>query len=333
MTLVITHRIQFIHMRKKRFRKLLVRRCLAGSRANRTKLSNFRDHRQKRRIHHHRAIRNQISLSSFQYVPSFRTQNHYRKLWPTSHWPIRLWTSIQCAKKGHNYLKYCVGWLSDQEKSTNVPLCQTIYLGVQMVLYWSEHGFGFWLISVTLVRTVCSTTEIFNRHISNAFQRYRVPWWVFTKIIVCEAVNVSRISFVSGLDTSPSEIASYETCGMFFMPSFTSTSKTMPFEKKNTLMHIEISPEWPKFCMEILPEHTKYVHEDEILFSCYNLYRYQRTEKSDGQRIIRLQLLDYHKFFDYRRNTIRNVYSWRRLLPVQSKSQWHLFLISEKPLS
>jgi hypothetical protein len=83
----------------------------------------------------------------------------------------------------------------------------------------------------------------------------------------------------------------------------------MPFEHKNTLMHIEISPEWSRFCMDIRPEHTKYAHEDEILFSCYNLYRYQRTEKSNGQRIIKLQLLDYHKFFDYRRNTIRYLHS------------------------
>jgi hypothetical protein len=108
---------------------------------------------------------------------------------------------------------------------------------------------------------------------------------------------------------SPSEIAAYETKNMFFIPSFTSTSKSMPFKDKNTLFHIDISPEWSKFCMEIQPEHTKYAGEEEVLFSCYNLYRYQRTEKSNGQRIIRLLLMNYDKHFDYRTNTILNYYA------------------------
>jgi hypothetical protein len=32
------------------------------------------------------------------------------------------------SKKGPNYLKYCVGWLSDQEKPTNVPQCVRQYI-------------------------------------------------------------------------------------------------------------------------------------------------------------------------------------------------------------
>ena len=103
---------------------------------------------------------------------------------------------------------------------------------------------------------------------------------------------------------SPSEIEAYETKKIFFIPSFTSTSKSMPFKGKNTLFHIEISPEWSKFCMEIQPEHTEYADEEEILFSCYNLYRYRRTEKSNRQRIIKLHLLNYDKYFDYETNTI-----------------------------
>ena len=106
---------------------------------------------------------------------------------------------------------------------------------------------------------------------------------------------------------SPSEINAYETMKTFFIPSFTSTSKTTAFSKKNTLIHIDISPEWSTFCMEVQPEHTKYPSEQEILFSCYNLYRYLRTEKSNGQRIIKLQLLNYNRYFDYRKNRIVNV--------------------------
>ena len=56
--------------------------------------------------------------------------------------------------------------------------------------------------------------------------------------------------------------------------------------------------------MKIRPKHTDYAHEEEILFSCYSLYNCLRTEKSDDQRIIELLLMDYDRYFDYRRNRI-----------------------------
>ena len=65
---------------------------------------------------------------------------------------------------------------------------------------------------------------------------------------------------------SPSEIEAYETKNIFFIPSFTSTSKSMPFKDKNTLFHIDISPEWSTFCMEIQPEHTKYEKKKKYYF-------------------------------------------------------------------
>ena len=103
---------------------------------------------------------------------------------------------------------------------------------------------------------------------------------------------------------SPREIKVYEGQeGPFFIPSFTSTSKSQPF-KRNILFHIDITPEWSKFCMEITPEFTKYTNEDEILFSCYNLYSYLRTEKSNGQRIIKLRLVNYDRCFDFVSNEI-----------------------------
>ncbi len=104
---------------------------------------------------------------------------------------------------------------------------------------------------------------------------------------------------------SPLEIAAYESKNIFFIPSFTSTSTTKPFEK-NTLFHVEISPEWSKFCVEIKPEWTAYPTENEILFSCYNLYQYIRTEKSNGQRIIKLRLINSETHFNYHTNTILN---------------------------
>lgn len=108
-----------------------------------------------------------------------------------------------------------------------------------------------------------------------------------------------------GVDMSPGEIAAYESKNIFFIPSFTSTSKTQAFKGKTALIHIDVTPEWSKLCMEILPEHTKYPEEKEILFSCYNLYKYLRTDKSNSQRIIKLQLIDYDRYFDYQRNITR----------------------------
>ena len=115
-------------------------------------------------------------------------------------------------------------------------------------------------------------------------------------------------SFKLGVDMSPTEVSRYEAQSIFFIPSFTSTSKTRPFGCKNTLIHVDITPEWSKFCMEIQPEHTNYSQQEEILFSCYNLYRYLRTEKSNSHRIIKLELLDYHQYFDSRQNAIRSDY-------------------------
>jgi len=104
---------------------------------------------------------------------------------------------------------------------------------------------------------------------------------------------------------SPQEIAAYESQNIFFIPSFMSTSKTQAFNK-NTLFHVEISPQWSKFCIEITSEMTAYSTENEILFSCYNLYQYIRGEKSNGQTMVKLHLINYEKHFDYHTNTILN---------------------------
>jgi hypothetical protein len=108
---------------------------------------------------------------------------------------------------------------------------------------------------------------------------------------------------------SQTELATYETkVGPFFIPSFTSTSKSNPFHNKNTIIHIDLTPECSKYCMEITPQFTKYSHEEEILFSCYNLYHHERTEKSNGKRYMKLRLADYDRYYDYNTNIIRLKY-------------------------
>jgi hypothetical protein len=104
---------------------------------------------------------------------------------------------------------------------------------------------------------------------------------------------------------SRTEIAKYESdSSPFFIPSFTSTSKSKPFDK-NTVITIDISPQCSKYCMEIPRSCTDFQDEEEILISCYNLYRYEKTEKSNGKRYIRLRLLNHDKYYDSYTNSIR----------------------------
>ena len=121
--LIITHHIQLMHIRKKRLQKRRAPRCLPGSKANRTKLPNFRHRRHKRRINHLRVIGNQISLGCFQYMPSFQTPNHYLNLWRTSRRPIRLSTSIHCARK--DLITYNTVWVGCQIRKSQ-QMCRGV---------------------------------------------------------------------------------------------------------------------------------------------------------------------------------------------------------------
>jgi len=187
-------------------------------------------------------------------------------------------------RKGQNFLKYCGGWLYDNEKPSSIVQC--------VRQYTSDPN---WFCSEINMALAADSPELsrYGRYIRQL--KY--------------SIGMSRMNFTGtvfrGVDMSPSEVAKYEQENLFFIPSFTSTSTTKPFGGKNALIHIDITPEWSKFCMEIQPKHTDFPHEDEILLSCYNLYKHRRTERSNGQRIIKLELMNYHRYFDYRRNEIR----------------------------
>ncbi|UJR18468.1 hypothetical protein I4U23_005374 [Adineta vaga] len=188
-------------------------------------------------------------------------------------------------KKGPNYLQYCIGCLSDEEKPSSIRDC-----------IWQYTSGSNWYCTEVNMALASDSPKL--KSYGSYIKQLKY------------SIGMSQMRFAGtvfrGADMSPSEIQAYETQNIFFIPSFTSTSKSMPFKNKNTLFHIDITPEWSKFCMEIQPAHTKYAAEEEILFSCYNLYQYQRTEKSNGQRIIKLTLMNYNKYFNYRANTIVN---------------------------
>ncbi|CAF1263045.1 unnamed protein product, partial [Didymodactylos carnosus] len=103
-------------------------------------------------------------------------------------------------------------------------------------------------------------------------------------------------------DMSSKEIEAYERQYKFFIPSFTSTSKTQPF-LRNTVFHIDIRHEWNKFCVEIDSTMSKY-DENEILLSCYNIYEYQRSEMVNGVRYLKMGLLNYDTNYDIETNQI-----------------------------
>ncbi|CAF1337725.1 unnamed protein product [Didymodactylos carnosus] len=108
--------------------------------------------------------------------------------------------------------------------------------------------------------------------------------------------------YTSGTNMSFKEIEMYERQYKFFIPSFTSTSKTKPF-LANTIFHIDITPEWNTFCIEIDSSMSDY-NEDEILLSCYNIYEYKRSEMVNNKRYIKLTLLNYETNFDVYRDRI-----------------------------
>ncbi|CAF3799527.1 unnamed protein product, partial [Rotaria sp. Silwood1] len=138
-------------------------------------------------------------------------------------------------KKGPNYLKYCTGWLSDEEKPRSMRDC-----------IWQYTSGPNWY---------CTEVNMALASDSPKLKSYG-PYIRQLKY----SIGMSQMKFLGvvfrGADMSPSEIQAYETKNIFFIPSFTSTSKSMPFKDKNTLLHIDITPEWSKFCMEIRPEHT-----------------------------------------------------------------------------
>lgn len=208
--------------------------------------------------------------------PSYNNDNNYSRLKTIT------FSFLPVVQKGSNYRKYCLGWLAEDEKPSTIQDCVLKYTSGSD-WYCSEVNFA--------LASDSSSLKTYGSYIKQL------------KYCICKSPGYAGTVY-RGVQMSTTEIAAYESQNMFFMPSFTSTSKTTPFDK-NTLIHIDITPEWSKFCMDIRPSFTKYANENEVLLSCYNLYRYERTEKSNNKRIIKLSLVDYEKYFDYRTNTIQ----------------------------
>jgi hypothetical protein len=205
-------------------------------------------------------------------------------------------------RKGDNYLKYCIGWLSDREKPDSITQC--------FKRYTTEKGWFCSKINTTLASD-SPTLEEHGQYIKQlkyciGISKMNFSGTVFrgnyTNSSHFFPVDASILFIGQGMTTD--EVAEYEKKQIFFIPSFTSTSKTEAKAfHKNVLIHIEIPHEWSKFCAEITSEFTSYP-EEEILLSCYNLYQYCRTEKSNGKRILKLQLLNYETHFNFHTNTI-----------------------------
>lgn len=209
-------------------------------------------------------------------------------------------------RKGANYLRYCTGWLGQNEKPASIKDC--------VRRYTSESGWFCSTINFALT-TDSPDLQSYSEYIKHLKYSIGMSPMNFTGTVyrgeykssktcnVFEIIEIMAFSLV-GVDLSLKEVAAYESKQRLFIPSFTSTSTSITRAfKKNTIFHIEISPQWSKFCMEITSEFTEYPGEAEVLFSCYNVYQYHRTENcSGGTRIIKLSLMDYEKNFNYRTN-------------------------------
>ncbi|CAF3361574.1 unnamed protein product [Rotaria socialis] len=172
-------------------------------------------------------------------------------------------------RKGPNYLRYCSGMLSEREKPASIREC--------VRKYTSD---GAWFYN-TINLALGSDSRVLKTYGSYIKQ---------LKYSIAKSPIYYSGSVLRGMNLSQSEVNKYESMRQpFYIPSFTSTSRSKPFPG-NTLFVIDVSPEWSEYCMEIPPDFSNF-NEEEILLSCYNRYSYERTEKSSGQRIIKLRLL------------------------------------------
>ncbi|CAF4629762.1 unnamed protein product [Rotaria socialis] len=175
---------------------------------------------------------------------------------------------------GPNYLRYCGGALSQNERPR--------YIGEPVLKYTSGEG---WFCTTINLALASDTPNL--KRFSTYIKQLKHS---IAKLPIYYHGTVMR-----GMNMSRSEVTAYETLGRpFYIPSFTSTSKSHPFGG-NTVLHIDLSSGSSKDCMEVPPQFTTYQHEEEILLTCYSRYSYERTEKSNGQRIIKLRLLNSHK--------------------------------------
>ncbi|CAF1203521.1 unnamed protein product [Adineta steineri] len=182
---------------------------------------------------------------------------------------------------GPNYANCCVGAPSEEEKNFDIVDC--------VKRYTSEGG---WLCSKINTALNSDSQQLCSYEYSSYIKQLKYSIWN-------SPMRFSGTVF-RGVELSSKEIELYEaSTGPFFIPSFVSTSKTQSkaFNDKNVLLHIEISPDVRKFCMEMTPPFSDY-NEDEILISCYSVYLYERTEKSNNQRIIKLRRLDFKTHYN-----------------------------------
>ncbi|KAH3758870.1 hypothetical protein Pelo_9309 [Pelomyxa schiedti] len=106
-----------------------------------------------------------------------------------------------------------------------------------------------------------------------------------------------------GVNLIPKELEAYKQMGTkeFYIPSFTSASKTAPWNK-NTVIHFHMHS-GVGFAIVIKPEWTKFPGENEVLLSCYNVYKVLSIDTSSVPAVIHMEVLDYHKFHNDFANT------------------------------
>ncbi|KAH3757864.1 hypothetical protein Pelo_10290 [Pelomyxa schiedti] len=107
-----------------------------------------------------------------------------------------------------------------------------------------------------------------------------------------------------GVSLTKMEVQAYIDMGNkeFYIPSFTSASTTAPFGGKNTVIHFHMHL-GVGFAILIQPEWTKYPNENEVLLSCYNVYKILSINTSTTPIEIHMEVLNYHDFHNDFANT------------------------------
>lgn len=176
---------------------------------------------------------------------------------------------LAVGNKMPNYLRQCTGFLTDAQKPFDP-------IGV-IRKYTSETGGFCYRINIGLAtdhQQILQSEGMYIRHL-----KYCIGKMGFKPNVL-----------LRGVDMEPSEVQRMEQLGIFYIPSFTSTSdRGGHFQGKNTILHIDARA--ASWALKIEPAWTDYPTESEVLLSCYTKFQFLGKEENGQCRTIYLKIL------------------------------------------
>lgn len=219
-------------------------------------------------------------------------------------------TTLPVTKKTQNYIDYAHGWLAETafKSRTNHELyyepnskCREKSLTVEgdnvIKRYTDEQTLTYKELNMRLLCGKLRPTDGQLAKELKSFIGWQTPKWVGKTF--------------RGALHSPLEIFQWFHAGKFFLPSFVSTSKNIngilyePYSetkksttpRQNVVIEID-NQDWPMFSTIIQKHQTDLPGEEEVLFSCFNIFKWgglriHRDKNNNEQIVISLKVLNH----------------------------------------